>query len=103
MGAAETGSGKTLAFAIPIISGILQEQGNGDDDRFLKALIITPTRELAAQVQNHIKDAAKYTNIQVCAIVFFVAEMKLNLMAHPYEYRLCSSSVVWQHKSKNDC
>ncbi|CAG0884591.1 unnamed protein product [Darwinula stevensoni] len=69
LGAAETGSGKTLAFAIPIIHGILQEKLNSegliDGDNKLEALILTPTRELALQVRNHIVAAAKYTDIKI--------------------------------------
>ncbi len=37
-----------------------------DSSRPLLALILAPTRELAIQVNNHIKDAAKYTDIKVC-------------------------------------
>ena len=36
-----------------------------DETRPLLALILTPTRELAIQVSNHIKAASKYTDIQV--------------------------------------
>lgn len=72
VGAAETGSGKTLAFAIPIIDGILKnrkiiQQQNDDTstDDNLSALILTPTRELAVQIKNHIDGAAKFANIKV--------------------------------------
>lgn len=64
MGAAETGSGKTLAFGLPILQRLLEERDkaerlltqNGELDEkvastgLLRALIITPTRELALQV-----------------------------------------------------
>lgn len=67
VGAAETGSGKTLAFAIPIIDGILKlTKGSQNADKGnLKALILTPTRELAVQIKNHIDVAAKFTRIKV--------------------------------------
>mmetsp|Transcript_4690 Transcript_4690/g.8332 ORF Transcript_4690/g.8332 Transcript_4690/m.8332 type:complete len:764 (+) Transcript_4690:506-2797(+) len=54
LGAAETGSGKTLAFALPVLNGILTQ--NPDPEDGLPALILTPTRELAVQVTQHIKD-----------------------------------------------
>jgi len=47
IGQSETGSGKTLAFSIPIVEGIV---GKG-----LQALILTPTRELANQIENEIR------------------------------------------------
>lgn len=77
LGAAETGSGKTLAFAIPIIYGILKnmeiEKENNVEDSIggnkLWALVLTPTRELAIQVKNHIETALKYTSLKVAVIV----------------------------------
>lgn len=63
IGAAETGSGKTLAFGLPILQRLLDEQekmvqksgnpGKGIGSP-LRALIITPTRELALQVTDKI-------------------------------------------------
>ncbi|XP_058101428.1 DEAD-box ATP-dependent RNA helicase 13 [Magnolia sinica] len=83
IGAAETGSGKTLAFGLPILQRLLEERekaarllGNEGDavskgvqGSPLRALIVTPTRELALQVSDHLKEAAKLTNITVVPIV----------------------------------
>ncbi|CAL9100512.1 DEAD-box ATP-dependent RNA helicase 13-like [Musa acuminata AAA Group] len=83
IGAAETGSGKTLAFALPILQRLLEEREkegrlihenrNSDEKVFsggsLRALIITPTRELALQVSDHLKGGAKFLDIQVVPIV----------------------------------
>ena len=46
LGCAQTGTGKTAAFAIPIIQMLSQQQR----EKGIKALIITPTRELAIQI-----------------------------------------------------
>ncbi|GAB5359651.1 hypothetical protein AAMO2058_000561600 [Amorphochlora amoebiformis] len=54
IGAAETGSGKTLAFGLPVLQSLLSEPKEG-----LRALIFTPTRELALQVTEHIAQVAK--------------------------------------------
>ncbi|KAL5213660.1 hypothetical protein ABZP36_002812 [Zizania latifolia] len=83
IGAAETGSGKTLAFGLPILQRLLEEQGKasrlGREDENtadgssrespLRALILTPTRELAKQVCDHLKEATKFLGIQVVPIV----------------------------------
>ncbi|KAM7466351.1 hypothetical protein LguiB_013913 [Lonicera macranthoides] len=83
IGAAETGSGKTLAFGLPILQRLLDERekaenqimekGEADEkvapSALLRALIITPTRELALQVTDHLKQISKGTNIRVVPIV----------------------------------
>nr|XP_051215551.1 DEAD-box ATP-dependent RNA helicase 13-like isoform X1 [Lolium perenne] len=83
IGAAETGSGKTLAFGLPILQRLLEEREKAErvhveDGKLteesssggpLRALILTPTRELAKQVCDHLKDAAKFLGIHVVPIV----------------------------------
>ncbi|KAL0075636.1 P-loop containing nucleoside triphosphate hydrolase protein [Phycomyces blakesleeanus] len=65
IGAAETGSGKTLAFGIPIVRRLLTNKSKHG----LGALILTPTRELAIQVRNHIQNISIFTPIRVEVIV----------------------------------
>lgn len=50
LGCAQTGTGKTAAFAVPIIQHLYAEKASFKGPRILKALILTPTRELAAQI-----------------------------------------------------
>ncbi|KAM3388172.1 hypothetical protein ACQJBY_010753 [Aegilops geniculata] len=83
IGAAETGSGKTLAFGLPILQRLLEEREKTtrlhvEDEKVadgsstggpLRALILTPTRELAKQVCDHLKEAAKFLGIHVVPIV----------------------------------
>ncbi|XP_073159003.1 DEAD-box ATP-dependent RNA helicase 13-like isoform X2 [Henckelia pumila] len=83
IGAAETGSGKTLAFGLPILQRLLEEQEKVErrsekkgeaNERIaprgvMRALIVTPTRELALQVTDHIKEVAKGTIFRVVPIV----------------------------------
>ena len=64
---APTGTGKTAAFAIPIIQGLVQNNSN-QKVRDIKALIVTPTRELAIQIEESFKEYAKYTNLRCLAI-----------------------------------
>lgn len=63
LGCAQTGTGKTASFAIPIIQ-LLQMDKNTVPSRNIKALILTPTRELALQISECIDDYAKYTRIR---------------------------------------
>jgi ATP-dependent RNA helicase DDX24/MAK5 len=69
IGAAETGSGKTLAFGIPILHFLSERKESEGNENKLGALIMTPTRELAIQIQKHLTEAAKYTNLSVISIV----------------------------------
>lgn len=65
LGCAQTGTGKTAAFAIPIIQ--LLHQVNSSDQkgkRKVRALVVTPTRELAIQIGDNFTEYAKHTNIK---------------------------------------
>lgn len=55
IGKASTGSGKTVAFAIPIVEAWLAKQDEKAEDKLPMGLIMSPTRELAHQLTNHIK------------------------------------------------
>ena len=50
IGCAQTGTGKTAAFALPILQGLAGEQRTPGRVRPIRALILTPTRELAIQI-----------------------------------------------------
>lgn len=55
IGKASTGSGKTLAFAVPIVETWLARQDEASEEKAPIGLIMSPTRELAHQLTNHIK------------------------------------------------
>ena len=61
IGSAQTGTGKTAAFALPLISR-LGQRGK------LRALVLEPTRELAAQVETAIRDYARFTNLRTVVL-----------------------------------
>ncbi|MDX1301534.1 DEAD/DEAH box helicase [Photobacterium sp.] len=64
---AQTGTGKTAAFALPIIQQICNTPK--PSSRFnVRALILAPTRELAAQIAKNIEDYTKYVSVNVAAI-----------------------------------
>ena len=62
IGSAQTGTGKTAAFALPILTK-LDRHAPGP-----RALILEPTRELAAQVETAIRDFARFTNLRVTVV-----------------------------------
>lgn len=64
LGCAQTGTGKTAAFAIPILQHLCLKNQTNKGARQIKALIVTPTRELAIQIADSFTDYGKYTGIQ---------------------------------------
>ena len=62
MGLANTGTGKTAAFTLPIIDRLL------DGPRRTRVLILTPTRELAAQVDDSFRKYGKHSDLDVAAV-----------------------------------
>ncbi len=63
LGCAQTGTGKTAAFTIPILQHLYNSKNDHKGQRKIKALIVTPTRELAIQIAQNITDYGKYTGI----------------------------------------
>tara|TARA_B110000459_G_scaffold1092_1_gene1157 strand:+ start:670 stop:1923 length:1254 start_codon:yes stop_codon:yes gene_type:complete len=63
LGTAQTGTGKTAAFALPILHHLINEKSNNNKTK-IRALIVTPTRELAIQIGENFTDYAKYNNIK---------------------------------------
>ncbi|MFK5890461.1 MAG: DEAD/DEAH box helicase [Flavobacteriaceae bacterium] len=61
LGSAQTGTGKTAAFAIPIIQQIYLDKNKENGRRKIKALIVTPTRELAIQIGDSFASYSKFT------------------------------------------
>ncbi len=67
LASAQTGTGKTAAFAIPIIEQLLRGVQPGGR-RPIRALVVTPTRELAIQVADNIKAYSRYTPLRTTTI-----------------------------------
>ena len=67
LGCAQTGTGKTAAFALPILQRLYQERPSGKG-RNIRALILTPTRELALQIQENFVSYGKQLPLRSCVI-----------------------------------
>jgi len=75
LGGAQTGTGKTAAFVLPILQRLSTtapaasaDAGKRGSVRKIRALILTPTRELAAQVEESVRTYGKHSDISSCAI-----------------------------------
>ncbi len=64
LGCAQTGTGKTAAFALPILQILSTEKYSGTKKRAIRALIITPTRELAIQIGESFSAYGKHTGLK---------------------------------------
>lgn len=80
VGAAPTGSGKTLAFGLPILSQLLAERDHQGYQKNCKALILTPTRELALQIHQHLEKMVPNREIGIATLVGGMAVQKQKRM-----------------------
>lgn len=75
IGCAQTGTGKTAAFAMPIIHYLHKISSNTKKGKKARALIVTPTRELALQIGDNFTTYAKYTNLTQVTIFGGVSQV----------------------------
>src|SRR5512140_1509154 len=66
IGCAQTGTGKTAAFVLPILNRLSHEQAG--KKRIIKSLILTPTRELALQIEKCIVDYSRFMHFRTLTI-----------------------------------
>jgi superfamily II DNA/RNA helicase len=65
---AQTGTGKTASFALPIIQKLIDEPRNKNHGTMPRALILTPTRELAEQLAETIGNYAQFSPLSITAV-----------------------------------
>ncbi len=75
VGCAQTGTGKTAAFAIPIINMLHRLVGSSAKRKVIRTLVVTPTRELAIQIDESFNTYGKYTNIRSMVIFGGVSQV----------------------------
>jgi len=71
IGLAQTGTGKTAGFTLPIVHNLISDpitDAEGEAVHRVRVLILTPTRELAAQVEESFRKYGKYTELRVVPI-----------------------------------
>ena len=72
LGVAQTGTGKTCAFAVPIIQRLAKSEGRKGT---IRALILTPTRELALQIYENVCQYARYVPCSAAVIFGGVSQV----------------------------
>ena len=108
IGIAETGSGKTLGYGLPILHRLFERREKLDLGikktdpirkwwKYLPALIITPTRELAVQVQTHLKDMLPSDSfIQIGVLVGGLStEKQQNILSKHPDIIIATPGRLW--------
>jgi ATP-dependent RNA helicase RhlE len=80
LGCAQTGTGKTAAFSLPILQLLYQDKQPANNKRAVRALIVTPTRELAIQIAESITAYGKHTGL-VNRVIFGGVSQHSQVMA----------------------
>lgn len=95
LGIAETGSGKTLAFVLPVLNKLILEWEKYGNSKTLFSMIISPTRELAMQISNVIKDIS--TKIKEKYILYINSTSVVGGMSEEKQRRLLSTDKKALH------
>ena len=83
LGCAQTGTGKTAAFAIPILQLLHQQKNSQRGPKNIKALILTPTRELAIQIGESFMAYGEYTGLNHLVVFGGVSQVpQVNALRH---------------------
>ncbi len=65
---AQTGTGKTAAYALPILQLLFDKQDASKKGKKIRALVVSPTRELALQIEENFKNYSTYTNLRTTVV-----------------------------------
>lgn len=83
LGCAQTGTGKTAAFAIPILQILHEQKGLQRGPKQIKALILTPTRELAIQIGESFMAYGEHTGLHHLVVFGGVSQVpQVNALRH---------------------
>jgi ATP-dependent RNA helicase RhlE len=100
IGCAQTGTGKTAAFVLPILSRICGQQA--PKKRVVKSLILTPTRELAVQIEQSIHNYGQFVNVRTLAIYGGVdINKQLNALRRGVDIVVATPGRLMDHMRRN--
>jgi ATP-dependent RNA helicase RhlE len=98
IGCAQTGTGKTAAFALPILNRLCREQPAKKHKRAIRSLILTPTRELAVQIERSIVKYGRFVSIRTLAIYGGVSiERQLSTLRHGVDIVVATPGRLMDH------
>ena len=66
IGCAQTGTGKTAAFVLPLLNRLSRKRSK--KQKAIKALVLTPTRELAVQIERSVQDYGRFLNLKTLTV-----------------------------------
>jgi len=103
---AQTGTGKTAGFTLPVLHRLSTDKvgaalTNKTSKRAIRALVLTPTRELAAQVEENVRTYAKYTNLNSAVIFGGVGiHPQIKLLANGIDILVATPGRLLDHVSQ---
>jgi ATP-dependent RNA helicase RhlE len=99
IGCAQTGTGKTAAFVLPILDRLSHEPAT--KRRVVRSLILTPTRELALQIEKSIKGYGRFVNLQTLAVYGGVnIKSQLSVLKHGIDIVVATPGRLMDHMGR---
>ena len=100
MASAQTGTGKTAAFMLPTLHRLLTEPAKGTG-KGPRVLVLSPTRELAQQINDAVRDFGKHTKLRVGTIVGGVSYFNQEkLLSRPFDILVATPGRLMDHMDK---
>jgi len=99
IGCAQTGTGKTAAFVLPILNRLSHERDTRA--RRIRSLILTPTRELAVQIDTCIHDYGRFLHLKALAVYGGVSiERQLQALRHGVDIVVATPGRLMDHMNR---
>jgi ATP-dependent RNA helicase RhlE len=102
MGGAQTGTGKTAGFTLPLLQRLMAYGKPEKGGRIIRALVLTPTRELAAQVAESVDTYGKYLPLK-SAVIFGGVKInpQIQKLRHGVDILVATPGRLLDHVSQN--
>jgi ATP-dependent RNA helicase RhlE len=102
MGGAQTGTGKTAGFTLPLLQRLMSFDKPANGSRPIRALVLTPTRELAAQVAESVDTYGKYLPLK-SAVIFGGVKInpQIQKLRHGVDILVATPGRLLDHVSQN--